>query len=170
MAAYVQDSFASQMEVKLQYSNGVVEVLGLFCASQNLFFAVVYRQPNDSAGGNRSTIGELKPAIDKLQAAISDIGEPTPNILICGDFNLPTHVWNKSDSDKGGSLNSYLDNFVNSNFLTQHITNPTHKDGNLLDLVFTNNDSILHSYDCIPPSLTSISDHFHANSVTIAHQ
>ena len=52
VAAYVQDSFASQMEVKLQYSNGVVEVLGLFCASQNLFFAVVYRQPDDSAGGN----------------------------------------------------------------------------------------------------------------------
>ena len=56
MAAYVQDSFASQIEVKLQYSNGVVEVLGLFSSSHNLFLAIVYRQPDDRAGGNRSTL------------------------------------------------------------------------------------------------------------------
>ena len=51
VAAYVHDSFASQMEVKLQYSNGVVEALGLFSSSHNLFLAIVYRQPGDRAGG-----------------------------------------------------------------------------------------------------------------------
>ena len=50
VAAYVQDSLASHMEVKLQFSNGVVELLGLYSSLDNLFLAIVYRQPNDVAG------------------------------------------------------------------------------------------------------------------------
>ena len=52
-----------------------------------------------------------------------------------------------------------LIDFMNTNFLHQHITKPTHKDGNTLDLVFTNNSHLLHSYDCIIPGLSSVSDH-----------
>ena len=53
VAAYVHNSLAKHMEVKVQYSNGVVEVLGLFSSTYNLFLAIVYRQPNDTAGGNK---------------------------------------------------------------------------------------------------------------------
>ena len=50
VAAYVQDALASHMEVRLQFSNGVVELLGLYSSLDNLFLAIVYRQPNDVAG------------------------------------------------------------------------------------------------------------------------
>ena len=51
VAAYVHDSLANSMEVKLQYSNGAVEILGLYSSSENLFLGIVYRQPNDSTSG-----------------------------------------------------------------------------------------------------------------------
>ena len=69
VAAYVQDSLASHIEVHLQFSNGVVEILGLYSPLDNLFLAIAYRQSDDSAGGNFSTIKELKPAIEKLWGA-----------------------------------------------------------------------------------------------------
>ena len=141
VAAYVQDSLASHMEVKLQFSNGVVELLGLYSSLDNLFLAIVYRQPNDVAGGNFSTINELQPAIEKLQTALADIGEPTPNILVCGDFNLPNSVWDNNNNNNAlsageYSIHDYLSNFMSSNFLNQYITKATHKDGNTLDLIF----------------------------------
>ena len=168
VAVYVQDSFANHMEVKLQYSNGVVEVLGLFSSLHNLFLTVVYRQPDDITGGHRSTLNELKPALDKIQDVLKDIGEPSPNILICGDFNLPNHSWNNNLSN-GNAKTVYdcIDSFMNENFLTQHIANATHKDGNTLDLVLTNNNGLLHSNDCVEPSLVSISDHFIVECKTI---
>ena len=118
------------------------------------------------AGGNFSTINELQPAIEKLQTALADIGEPTPNVLVCGDFNLPNSVWddNKCNSNtlSAGeySMHEYLSNFMSLNFLNQYITKATHKNGNTLDLIFSNNSSLLHSYDCVIPALSSISDHF----------
>ena len=61
------------METKLQYSNGVVEILGLYSSTENLYLAVVYRQPDDLAGGNRSTSTQLKDSLDKLQKSITDM-------------------------------------------------------------------------------------------------
>ena len=169
VAAYVHDSLASTMEVKLQYSNGSVEILGLYSSSENLFLGIVYRQPDDSANGNPSTAKEFKPALDKLQAVFGDLGEPSPNILICGDFNLPKHSWNGNTTTSNSETSVYgcLTNFMNVNFLSQHINKATHKEGNILDLVFTNNDCLLHSYECIPPSLLSVSDHFIVECKTI---
>ena len=44
-------------------------------------------------------------------------------------------------------------------FLTQHISSPTHVDGDLLDLVLSNNSAAIHSSHTIQP-LRSTSDHF----------
>ena len=159
VAAYVHDSLANSTEVKLQYSNGVVEILGLYSSSENLFLGIVYRQPDDSANGNLSTAKEFKPALDKLQATLNDIGEPSPNIIICGDFNLPNFSWsNNPSSTRESSSFDCLTHFIHVNFLSQHIRKATHKDGNILDLVFTNNENLLHSYECKSP-LLSVSDH-----------
>ena len=49
---------------------------------------------------------------------------------------------------------------MGKHFLNQHILQFTHKDGNSLDLVFTNNANLLHSYECIIPTLSSVSDHY----------
>ena len=47
----------------------------------------------------------------------------------------------------------------NEHFLQQFITDPTHVCGGVLDLLFCNNDSIIHSYNILQP-LRSTSDHF----------
>ena len=49
---------------------------------------------------------------------------------------------------------------MNTHFLNQYISHSTHKDGNTLDLIFANNASLLHSYNCVVPSLSSVSDHY----------
>ena len=49
-----------------------------------------------------------------------------------------------------------LKDIANEFFMTQLIQKPTHRHGNTLDLLFTNNPDILHSYSC---SETIFSDH-----------
>ena len=72
VAAYVHNDMAHQMEEKLKFTNGVVEVLGLYSSVENLFIGIVYHQPDDLIGGNCSTITEFKPALEKLQQAIDE--------------------------------------------------------------------------------------------------
>ena len=60
VACYVHNDLAYIMEVKLQFSNGVVEVLCFYSPSQNLLLAIVYRQPDNSSSGNSSSINEFK--------------------------------------------------------------------------------------------------------------
>jgi hypothetical protein len=172
VAAYVHDDIASHMENVLDYSNGVVEILGLYSRIDNLFLAIVYRQPDDTIGGNRSTDSEFKPALDKLSKVLSDLGDPQPNTIICGDFNLPHLSWQEATSTFRTGAPSYekaifelLSKFMDEHFLKQQVLCPTHIAGNTLDLVFTNNNYLLHSYDCLKP-LTSVSDHFVVEACT----
>ena len=162
VAAYVHNDMAHQMEEKLKFTNGVVEVLGLYSSVENLFIGIVYRQPDDLIGGNRSTITEFKPALEKLQQAIDDMGDPSPNILVVGDFNLPNSSWIDELKSVSGEKEVFdsMTEFINANFLKQYINSATHKDGNTLDLVFTNNAHLIHSYNCHIPSLSSVSDHY----------
>ena len=76
VTAYIHNDLANQMEVKLKFSKGGVEVLGLYSSAENLFLAIVYRQPDDVSGRHHSTVNELKPAIDKLQKTL----EITPSM------------------------------------------------------------------------------------------
>ena len=41
----------------LNYSNGAVEAIGLHIKLKNLLLIVMYRQPDDVTGGNRSSSG-----------------------------------------------------------------------------------------------------------------
>ena len=52
----------------------------------------------------------------------------------------------------------YLSVFCQNYFLRQHVLESTHKDGNILDLVFTNNTKIVHNISC-SETLLSISHH-----------
>ena len=163
VAAYVREDIASKMELSLAFSNGVVEILGLNCPSENLFLAIIYRQPNDTIGGHSSTSTELKAALNKLSDALSKLPTPAPNIIIGRDFNIPHINWADSTHSIGASSDEkeifeLLKKLQNENFLKQHIHQATHNAGNVLDLVFTNNDYLMHSYQC-RKLLPSISDH-----------
>jgi len=150
------------MEQKFKYSNGVIEMLGLYSKSDNIFIVILYRQPDDSTGGNRSTVNELRPAIDKLQQEINSFGDPAPNIVICGDFNLPNSSWGDTTSSVPYEREMFdcINQLSNDNFLQQLVTQSTHRGGNTLDLVFTNNDHLIHSHECFKPPLASTSDHY----------
>ena len=87
----------------------------------------------------------------------------TPDIFILGDFNLPHTSWPEGKHTQGApndeklcidALNSLANEFL----LQQCICMPTHKDGNILDLIWTNNRDLVHSYSCLPTSHT-ISHH-----------
>ena len=165
VGCYVRSDLACTMEIMINLSNGVVELLGLYSKVKNLFIAVIYRQPDDQAGGHQSTDKELQSVLSKLDGVISDLADPAPNIIFCGDFNIRNVLWpggyptaNSSLSEK--KLLQSVTNLTNKHFLSQHITDiPTQVCGGTLDLVFSNNESLVHSYRTLVP-LRSTSDHY----------
>ena len=48
--------------------------------------------------------------------------------------------------------------FMNEFHLKQCVLKPTHRHGNILDLLLTNNEELIHSYHCIPV-ISSVTDH-----------
>ena len=55
------------------------------------------------------------------------------SFVICGDFNFPDIIWTPPHATSGSSL-EFL-NFLNSEGYYQYLSEPTHKDGNILDLI-----------------------------------
>ena len=160
---YVRVDLACTMEILINFSNGVVELLCLYSKVHNMYIAVVYRQPDDRAGNHRSTEAEFLPVMEKLSASLSSLSDPSPNIFLCGDFNLPHASWWNGNTLGGTTSEQAMINKMkqmqNEHFLEQFISSPTHVDGGLLDLLFCNNPSIIHSYETLHP-LRSTSDHY----------
>ena len=93
---------------------------------------VVYRSPNSSPENN-----------NQLNEFLRKIPE---NSLILGDFNHPNINWELMTGN--GHAADFL-NAIEDNFLTQHITFPTHDHGNILDLVISNiPEQISSNVDC----------------------
>ena len=164
VGCYIRIDLACTMEIITNFSNGVVELLCLYSKVHNMFIAVVYRQPDDRVGNHRSTETEFRPVMEKLNKALLSLPDPTPNIFLCGDFNLPHADWMTDTLLPGCSTSEQnmietVRQLQQDHFLTQHISLPTHVDGGLLDLVFCNNAAIIHSSHTIQP-LRSTSDHF----------
>ena len=164
VGCYVRMDIACTMEIMVNFSNGVVELLCLYSKVHNLYIAVIYRQPDDRIGNHRSTEKEFIPVIEKLKKSLSSLSDPSPNIFFCGDFNIPHVNWSDTMDLKGLSTSekamlASLEELQKEYFLNQHITNPTHIGGGVLDLLFCNNDAIIHSYETLQP-LRSTSDHF----------
>ena len=86
---------------------------------------------------------------------------PTTDIIVGGDLNLPHVIWPEDIPSPGATVSerrmlNVLNEFSTELFLSQYVTKPTHKDGNILDLVFVNNSSLIHNYTNVPvlPSTT----------------
>ena len=79
------------------------------------------------------------------------------NLIICGDFNVPDINWNVLSGST--SFSSDLCDLIVDLNLTQHVTVPTHKGGNILDIILTNYDiEELSVNPDLPPNTTS--NHF----------
>ena len=161
VAVYMRKDIAADMETILGYSNGVIEITGLYSKAKNLLLLVLYRQPDDIKGGHRSTSTEFKQALSKLGECLSSFSQ-MPDTLLCGDFNLPNAKWSNSHESQcaGGDERIMIDDLIalgNEFFLTQFITHSTHRLGNTLDLIFSNNPAMLHSSN---GTESVLSDHF----------
>lgn len=154
-AIYIRDDLAASTDILLEHSNGVVETLCVYIKSINLIICLTYRQPNDPKGGNYSTAKEFNESLQKLTAVIEKLPSPTPNIILAGDFNLPKTNWPQGTAKSGATpderdMIELLSKFTTQHFLSQHILEQTHEAGNTLDLIFTNNTDIIHSYTVTP--------------------
>ena len=89
---YVRYDYATSFKPSIQFSNGVVELLLVYSKTRNFCIIVIYRQP-DHYTGYRSTSSQFKEAIDVTSSFISSLDGPLPNIIFCGDFNLPHICW-----------------------------------------------------------------------------
>ena len=161
-ACYLKEDIAAGTDTVLSFSNEAIEVLGLYIKVKNLVLMIVYRQPDNRAGGNRSTDVHFKEAIGKIHDVFMQLPKPTPDIIMCGDFNLPHALWPEGKIRTGATTDerNMIEDLVtlkNEFFLGQEIMKPTHNQGNTLDLLFTNNPELLHSYVC---NRTEYSDHF----------
>jgi len=169
-AIYLRNDIASSSEPVLTYSNGTVDVIVIYSADENLLLATVYRQPDDTIHNRPSNNRELKSALTKLEECINGLGH-IPDIIIGGDFNLPNTKWpecipgnhcSRQEAEMISTISELCTNF----HLTQTIMEPTHYQGNTLDLVFTNNTSLIHDH-IVVPTLRSTSHH---HMVTIQTQ
>ena len=84
---------------------------------------------------------------------------PTP-VYFFGDFNFPNIDWSY-ESNPAVLAHNTFQNFCITNCLSQHITEPTHDKGNILDLLLCNHNSknLLIS-TTILPALSFTCDHF----------
>ena len=162
-AVYMKEEMAASFELVLEYSDGTIEMLCLYSEREKLFIGVVYRPPNNPI--RKSTSNMFQNALLALNCSINTVSNDStvPDIIIGGDFNLPHANWKKNIINPGVSTEELvmikmLEEFGNDHFLIQHVEFPTHRDGNTLDLILTNNDCLIQSIYGTKP-LQSISHH-----------
>ena len=162
-AIYIRNDLSATTEKILSYSNGVVELLTVFSKKENLCISVIYRQPDNTSGGYPSNSTHFEDAIERLQETLEKSTTTSSNIILCGDFNLPHTSWPDGNPAPGANPDErqmirHLKSFAQNFFLSQLITDSTHKDGNILDLVLTNNTKLVHNIN-YNETLQSISHH-----------
>ena len=174
VAVYVRNDIAITTEVLFSYSNGVIESIGLHLTSLNLVLVVTYRSPDDNAktkdgevrmNRHRSTMKEFKSYLTELKKFFKSLPSPTPDIIMMGDFNFPHADWVSGQCRSGASIDEQqmvaaLYELTIEHFLVQQFDTATHRDGNMIDLLFTNNSNIIHNAESFPSSVT---DHYLMN-------
>ena len=100
---------------------------------------------------NNSDLSRLEASLDKLNH------KSNKHFLLCGDFNCPDIDWAQGtvnpNADQRDVQQQLLD-IASSHCLTQVVEEPT-RQGNILDLYFTTNHSLVKGVSVIP----GISDH-----------
>ena len=131
-------------DLLLSYSNSVCDLLIIRLIQPELIVILIYRPPSCSGP-------QFEDVILKMKYVMFKLASPLPNIIMLGDFNLPTMSW----SQPGDCfISRVFCPFVESLFIQQYVNLPTRKN-NILDLVFCNSELI----DSIDISDTFISDH-----------
>ena len=152
VVSYIHDSIAAPTEILLSESNSYTEAQVLYIKDVNLILINIYRPQACPAQ-------KFIEPLNKIQAILHNLPPPMPNIMLTGDLNLPLMNW-ESESVYGGTAEMRLQatallNFATDFCLSQHIDKPT-RGNNILDLVMSNNDDLIHEYSV---EKTVLSDH-----------
>ena len=152
VAMYVINEVAADSKVVLSGSNGVIEYLMLFIRKYNLIVVTVYRPPD-------ANYSEFIPVIANIKENVLALGNTSPSLILCGDFNMPDTDWNNSVT-VGGSLDhkrqaSAMMELRDELFLNQIVDVPTRID-NVLDLVFVDDSRLIMNVEVTD---TGMSDH-----------
>ena len=155
VALYIRDDQTIFGEVVFTYSNGVIEAIGLQLKSLNLLLVVLYRQPDNQECNRRSTSREFGHFLGELEEFLASQSPPAPDIVVMGDFNLPHSDWSGGESTQGATgdesdMVRASNELTSSHFLVQQVVCSTHKDGGMLDLIFTNNGDLIHNFSVLP--------------------
>ena len=162
VAMFIHDDLACSFEVIHSHAKEPVQLICLYSKHENLALITIYRQPDDKTHGHSSTPHDFMEPLNMVKLKLAEI-HPTPDIIMGGDFNLPHVKWPEGSPNQGAThyekrMINTLNEFSNDLCLTQMISSPTHKDGNILDLVLVNNTSLVHHCSIIPV-LRSTSHH-----------
>ena len=83
---------------------------------------------------------------------MTNLPTQTPDIVLCGNFNLLHLTWPEGTLRPGSSRDEQIMakdlKDLTHEHLFQKITGPTHRQGNSLDLCFSNNLAFVYSYQC----------------------
>ena len=158
VAFYVRDDIAPFFDPIFEFSNGVNEALMLFSKKFNTLLCIIYRQPTNPT--HKSDAPELQELLFALTEKIFNLPGSTPDTYILGDFNIPHTPMNVEASIPTQNCNNQLlgvlNDFIADMNITQVIHKPTHRNGNILDFLLTNNTDNIFNYTCTP---TIYSDH-----------
>ena len=101
---------------------------------------LVYRPPRDPGsekdGGNTERMYNV---LNGLQG----------NVVVVGDFNLPSIDWDRNWA--GAAREGGLIDLIENKFWTQHGQEPTHEDGNTLDLCISSQDDTVAGVQVLEP-------------------
>ena len=135
------------------FDDGTCE--GVFCKFSTIktCVAVVYQPPNAS-------LSSFKDLLSFLSSCIQRVDDDSYDLMITGDYNLPTIDWDLGSIAPGGTLETQesaqsLLSFMSEHLLNQYIMLPT-RGSNVLDLFITNNDRLVTS---VQTKSTNLSDH-----------
>lgn len=170
VAVYLKSTMAA--DIVFEFSSGVIEAICLKIEALNLILCAVYRQPDNPAGGHRSTAEQFGEFIKKLSDELSSQPSPTPNIVIGGDFNIPHASWPSGSATPGVSpdernILDLVSDLSSQHFLTQISNEATHRGGNILDLLLTNCPD--HFLSCEVTPTAPISSHHMVQFSTLLH-
>ena len=112
----------------------------------DLVIITVYRPPPTSIHGKEFT--------DLWQSYFISLHLENTPFIIVGDFNFPTIDW-ANYIVPGNLLPSEFLSFCLLNGLEQHVTEPTHKLGNLLDLALSSESGLISQVNVYSPIIDS---------------
>ena len=79
---YLREDLNAHAILLSKGSNGVVEWINIYLENIHTFFSCVYRPPTCETE-------KFSEFINAMCSDIDGLGLPVPNIVLCGDFNLP---------------------------------------------------------------------------------